>query len=750
MPIPQLASKISAVAVYSEGAIVTRSAELAAGAEGWPAQVSLGGLPLCLDDGSLRVRVEGANAPQATAVRTALEVPVPDSTQPPAENEELKAAQRALDLLRSRSVQVKVEAARIANLKADVRPEARKGDAPPPSSLGARLELLEFRTAELERLAREEFALESETREAERKLADVQERHDRATTVRQPRDHELRKSAIVTLSAPGGVASGRARLWLDYFIPGACWVPAYTLRFNRELTRAALSLRALVCQQSGEDWDGVALTLSTAFRQRWLELPEWQSVRIGRKQASTPKRGWRPAPAGAEELFADFDKSVADDLDLLSTKGASRRAKPDETSFALPSVVGVAFSESPAAGGAAGESIKCDSGVEGAAIVVADNVRWLAGRGLSAPGAPPPIPKAQPAPAPKVMAAPAVSRVNKPAVSAMRRMAPEQAPAVEPPPPPDDLNLQEAVLINEGELALSVNIELLNFGALKLSGILEDDRGHLKPSEPHERYLELLQAQKISLNIDLHAALNKAVLVAQGAYGLPPNKCRFPVALDGFDHAYTGEGPVRIPSDGHFNNVPLLTRESDAKARFVCVPREAPEVFRFAEFLNPLGAPLLQGPLDVWIGEDFLLATRLLDTPEGAFVSLGLGVEQGLKAARNTRFEEETSGLLGGTLNLKHELHVELLSHLPVSADIEVRERLPVTREKEDQIKLLPGKIEPAWQPYAPAPGTPEQDLKGGYAWRVTLEPGKSRKLSASYTIQIAAKQELAGGNRRE
>ena len=48
--------------------------------------------------------------------------------------------------------------------------------------------------------------------------------------------------------------------------------------------------------------------------------------------------------------------------------------------------------------------------------------------------------------------------------------------------------------------------------------------------------------------------------------------------------------------------------------------------------------------------------------------------------------------------------------------------------------------------PYQPV----GENLKGGHVWTVTVEPGDKTRLRATYTIGIAGKHELAGGNRRE
>ena len=74
-----VSSRIEAVTVYRQGARVTRVAEIPTVAGALPAAVRLGGLPLGVDDGSIRVRVGGAgDLPIAADVRVVLEVPPVD------------------------------------------------------------------------------------------------------------------------------------------------------------------------------------------------------------------------------------------------------------------------------------------------------------------------------------------------------------------------------------------------------------------------------------------------------------------------------------------------------------------------------------------------------------------------------------------------------------------------------------------------------------------------------------------------
>jgi hypothetical protein len=153
----------------------------------------------------------------------------------------------------------------------------------------------------------------------------------------------------------------------------------------------------------------------------------------------------------------------------------------------------------------------------------------------------------------------------------------------------------------------------------------------------------------------------------------------------------------------------------------------------------------MAGPADIYTGNVFLMTVPLRITPSKGSIKLGLGVEQRIRVARNTAFAESASGLMSGTLNLKHEIHIELRNQLRLPAQIEVRERVPVTRDGDEQLKVT-ASAKPVWEAYDP----PGAALRGGYVWKVQAPPGEVVQLHASYSIGMPAKMEIAGGNRRE
>ena len=108
--------------------------------------------------------------------------------------------------------------------------------------------------------------------------------------------------------------------------------------------------------------------------------------------------------------------------------------------------------------------------------------------------------------------------------------------------------------------------------------------------------------------------------------------------------------------------------------------------------------------------------------------------------------------MLRGALRLFHAITIDVENLSGRAIELEVRERIPVTREGDDDVEVTLGKIEPAWERWTPDPGAPrDQRLRGGYRWKLAVPAGaEEAALRASYEVKIAGKLELVGGNRRE
>ena len=132
----------------------------------------------------------------------------------------------------------------------------------------------------------------------------------------------------------------------------------------------------------------------------------------------------------------------------------------------------------------------------------------------------------------------------------------------------------------------------------------------------------------------------------------------------------------------------------------------------------------------------------------GFALTLGLGVEQAIKCARNTHFKEERSGDERVAMTeLRHTVSIDLFNHLPRAAAIEVRERIPQPQE-DAEVVVEETAVEPAWEAYNQAERGAV--VRGGRRWTISIEPQGKAILKAQYEVKIYANNELVGGNRRE
>jgi len=768
MDTPTLPSRVTAVTVFRRGALVTRTATVVRGETGFPAAIRLEGLPLLLDDESLQIELaaEGPGAvPLAGDLRVTLAVPEPDAELRPPTDAELEAAKLELMLAQQEQADLALVGACVSSLVPGTRGTPEEGQPPMPSPTAARLALLALRRERLESLAPRLQAAAERTRVASERLETLRERERRASQARNPRTFEARKAVVVGLLPAGGAPdehpAERLELRLRYLVPGARWAPSYVLRLHPSLGSGTLELRALVGQATGERWTDVALTLSTAHPQQWTELPELRALRLGRRQPPPPKTGWRPPPPGTELLYADYDRVHAQEPELPPV--------PKQEPMRPPAAGGVAGFARPETAtrtraGHIADDESPDLDFEEVELIAEEAARSYAmPQAQSIPREPNMRKPAPPAPGAPTLRASLAMPVAPAAAFAQSRsaglggmlgsaidglfggggapssgMAPDGAAYDMPSEPrPHGSQISDVLVADRAQL---------EYGGLWLPPADDPRRGALQRADRGERYARLasLPPEQIASALARGEAAREQAWVLEDRQA--PEGHRWAEGAEGFDYAYEAQAHVDLDSDGELHGLPLCSSAVEATPRYVSVPRETQDVFRVVVLRNPLDAPLLPGPVDVYLGGRFALASTLDVTPPRGRVELGLGVEQAIKIARNTSFEEESAGLLKRSRDLGHHLRVEVKNHLERAVTIEVRERLPVTREGENDIEVVERSSDPTWEDL-------KQELpplEGGRAWRVEVPAGGERMLRASYTIRIPQNHEIVGGNRRE
>ncbi|WP_244178994.1 DUF4139 domain-containing protein [Streptomyces rubellomurinus] len=728
--VPAHPSVLDSVVVYAEGAVCRRRATVPVPPDG---RLRLTGLPDSLDGRTLRARVLAGPAGAAVAEARLEFLPeLHDPAELPLLQRQFDEAAERCSALAERRRLVLTAIDETTALRA-VPPQRRADEPLRRTPAEAWLELADFvdeRLAGLQQRA-EELTREGELAEHERRLA--ADRLERASTA--GRTPAVGTDATVLISLTGTSPTTPAapttpaetlELELEYGVPAARWVPAYRLSYRTGDDSARLVLRACLAQQTGEDWTGVRLALSTADLDRRTDLPRLNSLRIGRSQPAPPPSGWREPPAGLSDLFAGYEAGARR---ARSRHPVRAGAGPSGPSGPRPAVLGGA--RPMARGGSLAADEPQQPPLTPHATPPAPQAYGygypLQADALApepvAPAAfagPPPAASLPPAPsAPTAPGAPGAPAPGAPAYGAApearRSHRRDSHPA--PPPPP----------------GLAPGALLLDYPDLVLAGpdAPHAERGTLRPRPDrlaHEEQHRLTPGGSGGEHVR-HLALPR--------HAVPPRE-----SAGSFDHRFDAAAPADIPSDGTWHTVTVDEIRLAATPEYVTVPAVEEKVYATLVLANRTDRAVLAGPVELTVDDEYLLTAALPTLAPGELRVLGAGVAEGVEVARRTELRESATGMLkGNSTVLDHRVHVQVANRLGRTVTVEVRERVPVTSDAEIRIEERAD-----W--HAPAVSTRECP-PSTRLWRVELPPGGRVELDGGYQIKIPAGKAIAGGNRR-
>ena len=247
-------SRISAVTVYQDRAVVTRTATVQL--TGGTVELVFANLPQALNEQSLQVSGKG------TASATILDVSAKQTFIDYTPNARVKELE---DQLRALSKQTRGidDRANLLNASSATLDRMEGALFAPPAKDVPRPDLNQF-TDSLAYLSEQKAKLTTERATLDEQREDLQ---NKINTV-QNQLNELRGAggkAFKTVTVRVAAAqAGSLDVSLAYTVPGASWVPSYDARVASSERLVQLDYFGIVRQGTGEDWKDVALTLSTA------------------------------------------------------------------------------------------------------------------------------------------------------------------------------------------------------------------------------------------------------------------------------------------------------------------------------------------------------------------------------------------------------------------------------------------------------------------------------------------------------
>lgn len=331
-----ISSKVDTVTVFPNGAEVARvfDVSLAPGSH----VLVIADLPSAVTENSIRVEGEAAGNLEIGSVdarRIVVKVPganTPDDTERKRIEDEVKRLsdeRGALDGVIAAANAQKTLAENLSRLPlAGQNP--RESAAPPPD-WNALFELIGSRVGDAAKIVLD----------AQVKQRDLDERIKvlREKLELEPAEEWERTEVRIHVDA---VQAVEGRLRLRYQVAAASWLPLYDARLStggkdKEAT-LAISRRASITQETGEDWNDADLTLSTTRPGGSTSVPELSPLKVIFRPEVRPMA----APSAGMRRRDMEDAPASPMLDQMQMKapvaesGANVEAMPYQTSFRLP------------------------------------------------------------------------------------------------------------------------------------------------------------------------------------------------------------------------------------------------------------------------------------------------------------------------------------------------------------------------------------------------------------------------------
>ncbi|MEG5066595.1 mucoidy inhibitor MuiA family protein [Microcoleus sp. B3-A4] len=254
--IKTLNTSISEVTVYTDRALVTRRGTVSL--TGNERELAIASVPATLETESVRATGAGTVAVRLLGVRTERvfsSEPVGDRTAELTQQiQELQTQRRGInDKITARKIQLKF----VEDLSEKSVGFFSSSIAKQQVGLNETGELLNFLGTNYVKYVSAIAQHEKQQRELDKQIEALLQQLRQVQT-----PHSQQSFNIIVAIEPSG--TGNFELEVSYVVMGARWTPLYDLRVNTTKNQINLNYLAEVNQNTGEDWTGVGLTLSTA------------------------------------------------------------------------------------------------------------------------------------------------------------------------------------------------------------------------------------------------------------------------------------------------------------------------------------------------------------------------------------------------------------------------------------------------------------------------------------------------------
>jgi hypothetical protein len=512
---------------------------------------------------------------------------------------------------------------------------------------------------------------------------------------------------------------------VQYLVPGASWTPVYRIERAPGQDRLTLSTAGQVVQTTGEDWNDVAVTLSTSRPGRRIEVPELLTWTLGEKRDFLPK----PVAKRRDEVFAlplpAALPSLTEQEDALQLKGLQYRV-------ALASgqvdqdADGILDSEDrcPDRGENRNgfEDIDGCPEADGRAVSDGEFAALVAKRQAEVARQESPAPAAPPAP-------PMEAYDEDPRPVDVAEISAEES-----------VSVVEAEAYEDGDQPKSTppvpypSVIGIRGGADDGTPAEHAPDGNLANFWGAERRIKTVQGRSIAGDFENTRHMPMDLFdereIGRGPFG-PPGS---PAALaGGLDYEYPAVTAMTLKSQPEVQVVPLAVETWPISPFYEVAPGLKETAFLKATVRNQGRRPVLGGAVNIFVGTDFIGQGALETTGPGGELALPLGADEDLPVVRRVVPRTVTEGVFSKEEVTTYTTTIEVRNDKKQPVKVRVVEQVPLTNDEDTKVKV--GSMSPK-----PTEGP---DREGIMAFTLDIAPGATGKVEFEYTLTRPAGHEL-------
>lgn len=189
---------------------------------------------------------------------------------------------------------------------------------------------------------------------------------------------------------------------------------------------------------------------------------------------------------------------------------------------------------------------------------------------------------------------------------------------------------------------------------------------------------------------------------------------------------------VTLLSDGTENKFPVQSQTLKADFEYSAYPRSSAFAYLGSRVVNANDIQLLAGPVNLFLGNEFVGKSSIDAISPGQDFDLYLGVDENVKVKREQIEHKVDDTLIGGIQSpnrktiFKYKLSVENFASKPIA--FKLFDSIPVSENDKIRTKVYDISVPPTSKDW--------KDRKGVWLWEFKLSPKEKKEIVYSFTVE--------------